>query len=143
MFFIFILLVVAILYGYYPSIYTIQILYYSLALFVLVLALCYTTCALVVFFKDLTQIISIVLQLGMWATPIMWNIDQFDNGFIKLLKLNPLVYIVNGYRSSIYEHVWFLQDIWGTLYFWAVTAALFAFGAFVFRKLKVHFADVM
>lgn len=143
MFFIFILLVVAILYGYYPSIYTIQILYYSLALFVLVLALCYTTCALVVFFKDLTQIISIVLQLGMWATPIMWNIDQFDNGFIKLLKLNPLVYIVNGYRSSIYEHVWFWQDIWGTLYFWAVTAALFAFGAFVFRKLKVHFADVM
>ncbi len=142
-FFVLILLVVASAYGYYPNMYTLQIFYYSGCLFIFVLALSYTTCALVVFFKDLAQIINIALQIGMWVTPIMWNIEQFDNPFIVLLKLNPLVYIVNGYRSAIYEHTWFWQDFYSTMYFWIVTVVLFGIGALVFKRLKVHFADVL
>ncbi len=142
-FFVLILLIVAALYGYYPNLYTLQILYYSACLFIFVLALSYTTCALVVFFKDLAQIISIALQIGMWVTPIMWNIEQFDNGWIVLLKLNPMVYIVSGYRSAIYERTWFWQDFYSTMYFWIVTVVLFGIGALVFKKLKVHFADVL
>ncbi len=69
-FFVCLLLIVAAIYGYYPTIYTTQIIYYSFCLFVFVLALSYTTCAVVVFFRDLSQIISIGLQIGMWATPI-------------------------------------------------------------------------
>lgn len=142
-FFVLILLLVACGYGYYPSVYTLQIFYYSACLFVFVLALSYTTCALVVFFKDLSQIINIALQIGMWVTPIMWNVDEFDNAFVVLLKLNPLVYIVSGYRSAIYEHTWFWQDFYSTMYFWIVTVVLFGAGALVFKKLKVHFADVL
>ncbi len=142
-FFVFVLLVVACGYGYLPSLYTLQLVYYSLCLFVLVLGLSYATCAVVVFFKDLSQIINIALQIGMWVTPIMWNIDQFDNGWIGLLRLNPLVYVVSGYRSAIYGHSWFWENWAGTLYFWGVTAVLFALGAVIFKKLKVHFADVL
>lgn len=101
------LLIVAAIYGYYPTIYTIQIVYYSFCLFIFVLALSYTTCAVVVFFRDLSQIISIGLQIGMWATPILWNLDSLSGNWITILKLNPLVYIVNGYRSAIYEKEWF------------------------------------
>ncbi|MFM9709733.1 hypothetical protein, partial [Streptomyces galilaeus] len=57
-FFVVVLLVVAAFYGYYPSIYTIQVVYYSFCLFVLVLAMSYCTCAIVVFFRDLAQIIN-------------------------------------------------------------------------------------
>lgn len=142
-FFVVILLIVASGYGYFPNLYTLQILYYSVCLFVFVLALSYTTCALVVFFKDLAQIINIALQIGMWVTPIMWNIEQFNNPLIVLLKLNPLVYIVNGYRSAVYEHTWFWQDFYSTMYFWIVTVVLFGIGALVFKRLKVHFADVL
>ena len=49
-FFVCLLLIVAAIYGYYPTIYTTQIIYYSFCLFVFVLALSYTTCAVVVFF---------------------------------------------------------------------------------------------
>ena len=142
-FFVFLLLAVACLYGYYPNVYTLQIVYYSLCLFVFVLALSYTTCALVVFFKDLSQIISIGLQIGMWATPIMWNIDDFDKWWMVLFKLNPLVYVVNGYRSAIYERAWFWEDFYSTMYFWIITVVLFGLGALVFKRLKVHFADVL
>lgn len=143
-FFICILLLVACIYGYFPTIYTIQLVYYSICLFAFVLALSYSTCAIVVFFKDLSQIINIALQIGMWATPILWNINEMgQSGGIMLLKLNPLVYIVNGYRSSIYEREWFFQDFFSTMYFWIVTVVLFGVGALIFKRLKVHFADVL
>jgi teichoic acid transport system permease protein len=143
-FFVLVLLVVAAVYGYYPSVYTLQLVYYSACLFVFVLALCYTTCAVVVFFKDLSQIISIALQIGMWATPILWDIDTLENNrWVSILKLNPLVYVVNGYRSAIYERQWFFEDFFSTMYFWIVTVVLFGIGALIFKRLKVHFADVL
>lgn len=143
MFFVVVMLVVAAFYGYYPTIYTIQILYYSFCLFIFVLALCYTTCSIVIFFRDLSQIINIVLQIGMWATPILWNIESLHVDWLVFLKLNPLVYIVEGYRDAVYGKAWFFQDFFSTMYFWIVTVVLFGIGAAVFKRLKVHFADVL
>lgn len=142
-FFVCILLVVAAIYGYYPTIYTVQIVYYSACLFIFVLALCYTTCSVVVFFRDLSQIINIALQIGMWATPILWDINSLNSKWVFILKLNPLVYIVNGYRSAICEREWFFQDFFSTMYFWIVTVVLFGIGAAIFKRLKVHFSDVL
>lgn len=142
-FFVIVLLVIAAFYGYYPTMYTIQVLYYSVCMFVFVLALCYTTCAIVVFFRDLSQIINIALQIGMWATPILWDLNKINSEWAVALKINPLVYIVNGYRSAIYERQWFFEDFYSTMYFWIVTVVLFGIGALVFKRLKVHFADVL
>lgn len=142
-FFVLVLLAVAALYGYYPSVYTLQIFYYSACLFVFVLALSYMTCAIVVFFKDLSQIINIILQIGIWATPILWDINGLNTKWVILLKINPLVYIVEGYRSAIYRQQWFFQDFFSTMYFWIATVILFGIGAAVFKRLKVHFADVL
>ena len=56
-----------------------QILYYSICVFILSLSLVYISCAVVVFFRDLTQIINIGLQVGVWLTPIMWVADTALN----------------------------------------------------------------
>ena len=142
-FFVGVLLVIYLIYGYPPSLYLLQLIYYSFCMFILVLAMSYTLCSVVVFFRDLSQIISIGLQIGMWATPILWNLDALSPKWIMILKLNPLVYIVNGYRSAIYEKEWFFQDFFSTMYFWIVTVVLFGLGAVIFKRLKVHFADVL
>lgn len=142
-FFVCVMLVVAAIYGYYPTIYTLQIFYYSICLFLFVLALSYTTCSIVVFFKDLSQIINIGLQIGIWVTPIMWDLRILDNKWIVILKLNPLVYIVNGYRSAVYGREWFFRDFFSTMYFWIITTVIFGIGALIFKRLKIHFADVL
>lgn len=142
-FFAVILLLISALYGYYPSIYTIQLVYYSLCLFIFMLGLCYTTCAVMVFFRDLGQIINICLQIGMWATPILWDINTISPKAGMFVKMNPLVYIVNGYRSTIFEKSWFYEDFFSTVYFWIITVVIFGIGAIVFKRLKVHFADVL
>ena len=142
-FFAVVLVLVAMLYGYFPSIYSLQFIYYSFCLFVFVLGLCYTTCAVMVFFRDLGQIINILLQIGMWATPILWDIETISPKAGMLIKINPLVYIVNGYRSTIFEKSWFFEDFYSTVYFWIITVVVFGIGALVFKRLKVHFADVL
>lgn len=142
-FFVLVMLVIAAIYGYYPTIYMIQLVYYSLCLFIFVLGLCYSTCAIMVFFKDIGQIISILLQIGMWATPILWDVNTLSPTVQMIVKINPLVYIVNGYRTAIFEKTWFWEDFYSTMYFWIVTVVVFGVGALVFKRLKVHFSDVL
>lgn len=141
--FIVVMLIVALCYGVYPSVYLIQLPYYTACAFVLVLSLSYTTCAVQVFFRDLAHLISILLQLFMWATPVLWDVNMVPMEYRWIVKLNPVVYIVNGYRMSLYGGEWFFDHFFTSTYFWLVTAALFVFGSLVFKRTKVHFADVL
>ncbi|MCM1103296.1 MAG: ABC transporter permease [Clostridium sp.] len=143
LFFACVMLVLYFCYGNMPSVYMLQLIYFSFCMFILVLAMCYATCAVVVFFRDLNQIIGIFMQIGMWATPILWNITMLPPKWQVVFKLNPVFYIVNGYRSALFEKTWFWEDFYSTMYFWIVVILLFALGALIFKRLKVHFADVM
>jgi len=132
-------------YGYAPDLYSLQIIYYSFAVFVLALGLSYITSSIVVFFRDLSEIISILLQILVWVTPIMWNIEtSLTEGVLKtVLKLNPMYYIVCGYRDALINKNWFWQTPKLTLYFWIVTLLILGAGMLVFKRLKNHFADVL
>lgn len=145
-FFVLFTIVLYMCYGKFPDLYYIQILYYSGCTFLLVLGLSYVTCAVVIFFRDLTQIISIGLQVGIWLTPIMWIAETALPGhpFLqKVLQLNPMYYIVSGYRDAFVMKKWFFESPMWTLYFWVFTILCFIFGNWVFKRLRVHFADVL
>ncbi|MGI6010592.1 MAG: ABC transporter permease [Ruminococcus sp.] len=147
LFFILVVLVLYTCHGYFPDIYVLQLLYYSFCMFVLILGISYLTSAVVVFFRDLSQIINIVLQVGVWMTPIMWSFQDLgleQTGTIaRILKLNPIYYIVNGYRDSLIDKIWFWEHGTLTIYFWIFTIVVFFLGTRLFKKLKIHFADVL
>ena len=130
-------------YGYTPDWHTLQIIYYTFCTAVLSLALVYFTCSIVIFFRDTTQIVGIFLQIGMWMTPIMWQIAILPTQFLWIFKAMPMYYVVAGYRDSLIDKVWFWERPYETAWFWGFTLVLFALGTVVFKKLKVHFADVL
>lgn len=140
--FLIIMIVFFIIFGYFPNLCWIQIFYYSFCATVLALGISYFTSAVTVFFKDMSQIVGIVLQFGMWVTPIMWHYSMAE-AWLPILKLNPFFYISEGYRQSMIEQVWFWEHPKLTLYFWCITLIFFFGGNLVFRKLKPHFADVL
>ena len=134
------------LYGYFPDPYYIQILYYTGGLAFLVLGLCYMTSAVVVFFRDLSQIISIGLQIGIWMTPFIGIAEERLVNYPwlwRLLKLNPVYYAVTGYRDVFINKHWFWERPLWTLYFWCFTAGTLLAGRWLFNRLRVHFADVL
>ncbi|MBR1571639.1 MAG: ABC transporter permease [Lachnospiraceae bacterium] len=148
-FFIGFMVVLYIFYGYAPTLYMLQVFYYSFAMIILCIGIIYATSAIAVFFRDLTQIISIFMQVLMWMTPIMWNMQgMVDQGRISkpievLLKMNPMYYVVSGYRDAMLNNTWFWERGTMNLYFWGVTIVLFILGTTIFKKLQPHFADVL
>ena len=146
LFFIAFSIVLLACYGFLPDLYDLQIIYYVLCTFVFVLGLTYFTSAITVFFRDMAQIINIVvLQVGIWLTPIMWDAENtLSPKLLLLFKLNPMFYIVDGFRDALLykSWVWEGKGLW-TLYFWTVTLLAFSVGVIVFRKLKIHFADIL
>lgn len=144
-FFVGLVLVLYIAYGMFPGLIVVQLLYYSFCMFVMILGQAYFTSSCVIFFRDLTQCINIWMQLGIWMTPIMWNIDTIGiSGPVKaIFKLNPMYYIVQGYRDTLINGVWFWQRPELTLYFWVFTIGVFILGRVVFKRLKPHFADIL
>lgn len=142
-FFIFVAFLLTSLYGYTPTLYSLQIFYYLLALIVFMTGLTWITASLQPFFTDLTQFISVMLQVLMWGTPILWNVEMLSPRLQALFKLNPLYYIVKGYRDTFYGHTWFWENWKLSLYFWAVCLVLLLVGSLVYNKLKAHFSDVL
>lgn len=138
-----VLVLIAAFYGHTPTVYTLQLFYYTFCEYVFILGLSYATCAIVLFFRDLQNLVSIIMQVGMWATPILWNINTLREKYKPFIKLNPMTYIVEGYRSAVYEQQWFWEHFYSSTYFWIVTALLFVVSALIFKKLKPMFADVM
>jgi lipopolysaccharide transport system permease protein/teichoic acid transport system permease protein len=142
-FFLGVMLLIFALYGYLPGLHTLQVVYYMFALFVMALGLSWLASALVVFVRDVGQLVKMVLQFGFWITPVFWAPQILPEKYRFVVQLNPLHYIVTGYRESLIDQVWFWEHPLTTLYFWIVAALVFAGGAIVFRRLRPHFADVL
>lgn len=125
------------------SLYYLQALYYLFCLLMLSLGIAWALAALNVFVRDVAQLVAVALQIGFWITPIFWDISMMTPKIQRLLKLNPVYYIVQGYRESFITFQPFWSHPLHTAYFWAVTAAVLACGAYIFRKLKPQFPDVL
>lgn len=147
LFFVVFIILLSACMGYPPDFYTLQVVYYSFCMIVFVTGFVYATSAVVVFFRDLTQVVAIILQVGVWVTPIMWNINDplvnMPSWAISVLKLNPMYYIVGGYRDALINKVAFWEHPGLTVCFWVMTLAVLWIGTSVFKRLRVHFADVL
>lgn len=131
------------LYGIPFSIVNLQVIYYMGAMTFLIAGLSMITSSIMVFFKDMGQIVSIFIQIGFWMIPIVWSPETIPVQYMKLFKLNPMYYIVEGYRDTFINHVWFWNRYNQTIYFWVVSIIIFVVGCRLFKKLKPHFADVL
>lgn len=146
LFFLILAVVVFACFGKLPPVQFVQVIYYMFCTICLSLGLSFLTSSIVPFFRDFGQIINIALQVGMWACPIMWDLQQMLGKhplLLRLVQLNPVVYLVQGYRDCYINGVWFWERWQYGLYFWCVTAFLGWLGLRVFRKLRVHFPDVL
>lgn len=132
--------------GYLPDLYVLQVIYYSFCMIVFTTGLVYATSAVTVFFRDMKEVVGILLQIGMWVTPIMWTFEsmvQIPGWAAAVLKLNPMYYVVSGYRDALINKIGFWEHPQLTAFFWGISLVLFAIGTSVFKRLRPHFADVL
>ena len=121
-----------------------SILYYTGALTVLLLGLAFIVSSLAVFFKDASQLIGIMLQIGFWLAPVFWSEHTMTTQVMNILSLNPMYYIITGYRNAMIYGIPFWQEsISSMVYYWCFTSVVVLLGIKTFKKLRVHFADLL
>jgi len=141
--FLSVLVILILLYKLPFSPYWFQAFYYFAAMSVLVLGLGWITSSINIFARDTGQIVNVILQMGFWSTPIFWDLAIMPEKVQSLIKLNPMFYVVQGYRDSFIYFVPFWQHWQMTVYYWGVTGVVFVLGAVIFLRLRPHFADVL
>ncbi len=136
-----ILVVFLIVYGEGARLSSLAVLYYLFCTFVLVWGLSLITSSVLVFFKDMRQLLTIILQFGIYLTPILWSQNAIPEKFHWFITINPMAYVVDGYRTAILGDLTF--DPIGTAIFWAMTISFVIVGSIVFQRLRPHLADVL
>ena len=141
--FLVVLFCLILLYGMPMSFYWLQTFYYFVAMCVLALGVGWIVSSVNVFARDTKQVVQLLLLFGFYLTPIFWDMDIMPKQVQFFLEMNPMFYIVQGYRESFLYFVPFWYHWQMTLYFWGVALLIFAVGATIFLRLRPHFADVL
>lgn len=132
--------------GYFINIYYLQLIYFSYAALCLIFSISLITSTLSTIIRDVHMFINSILRMFIYLTPILWPISSFFNKGIlaTLIKLNPLFYLVEGYRAAFFGTEWYFIVHWKyTLYFWGLTLILFIFGSTLHVKFRRHLIDYL
>ncbi len=138
-----ILLVVLLLFGYYPNVHWFGLIYYLFCAIVFSIALSMTTSVLNMLARDTRKLVLALMRLLLYLTPILWPLDSLPKALWPLMKANPIYYIVQGYRDVFFYQEGILHYWKSMLAFWGITAFLFIFGSYMMYKFKRKFIDMI
>ena len=107
--------------------------------YILILGLTFILSALTVFVRDIDHFVSVILMLGFYATPIVYQGEMLPKKFQIFLKLNPMAQLVEAYRSILYYHR--MPDM-TMLVIWGLGSVdLLVVGYLIFKKLEKSFVE--
>jgi len=108
--------------------------------YVFTLAIVFITSSINVYIRDLAYIITVILQILFYVTPIVYSSDVFAGSKISwLINLNPMTIIINGYRDILYYQV--RPNIIALILATIGSILLLFISIKVFKKLEKGFAE--
>lgn len=134
---------VCIAFGYMPNI--LKLIYIIIAMYAFLIAFTRLTSAICTVVPDFSQLLSIIMQLAFWFTPIIWNLTMIGGGiFLKIELCLPFTYLVTGMREVFIDGN-IITKGYGiyTIIFWVITIGIYLWGNSIFKRTKKDFADVL
>jgi ABC-type polysaccharide/polyol phosphate export permease len=108
-----------------------------LALVIFTLGMTFFFAVANVYYRDVSHILQVVLSAWFYFTPIIYSLDFIPSKYQWIFKLNPLIYVINGFRLAVYYGILpRLQSI-GASFVCAFIALFIGFA--VFRKYQDDF----
>ena len=132
--------------GYFVNIYYLQLIYFIFASLCFTFSIALITSTLSTIIRDIHMFINATLRMFLYLTPVLWPISSFIGNklLIIIIKINPLYYLIEGYRAGFFGTEWYFITNWEyTLYFWAVTIFFFIVGSVLHVKFRRHFIDYL
>ena len=107
--------------------------------YIISLGISFIVSSLSVYFRDLLHLLGVFMQLLFYATPIVYSAQDVPASFRWLLKINPMSYLIEGYRTIFYDKMPPNFQSLGIALLMGIV--LCVIGYFVFRKLEKGFAE--
>ncbi|MDQ2842604.1 MAG: ABC transporter permease [Acidobacteriota bacterium] len=108
-----------------------------LALTIFTLGATFFFAAANVYYRDVAHILQVLLNVLFYVTPIIYSIDLFPAKYRWLLKLNPIQYMLNGFRLSVYYGL--LPTASSFVACFVCAFAMLMIGFWVFRRHQDEF----
>lgn len=121
---------------------SVNILWYFLILaiqYIISIGITLIVSSLTVYFRDLLHLLGVFMQLLFYATPIVYSMDAVPAAFQWILRLNPMSYLIDGYRAIFYNKT--MPNFEGLLIAFIMGVVLCVAGYFIFKKLEKRFAE--
>lgn len=90
-----------------------------------------------VYYRDVSHIVQILLQVWFYVTPILYSIEIFPEKYRWLFKLNPIIFAMDGCRLAVYNGQ--LPRITNIVASFVCGFAALAVGYWIFRKHQAEF----
>jgi teichoic acid transport system permease protein len=124
------------------GIYLLQLPYYLLCLYVLLFGISLLLATLTTIIRDIANIVQSTMRVMMYMLPILWNVEErLPEVVVTFLKLNPVFYLIDGFRNALIGGTWFYEDVAYMIYFWLFTILILFIGSSVHMKFRHKFVD--
>ncbi len=97
--------------------------------------------AAIVFFRDVRFVIPLLVQIWMYASPVIYPTDLIPPAYRPLYFLNPMAGIIDGYRRVLVMGE--PPNMYALLIATVTSAALLILGYFIFKRSEPLFADLI
>ena len=92
-----------------------------------------------IYMRDIEHIVTFILAMAFYVTPILYTPDIFPSKLSWILKLNPMAYLVNAYRAIFLYHQ--NPSFYGLGIVFLFSLFIFTIGYAIFEKLQKGFAE--
>ncbi len=136
-------LLLIILMAFYSQAITLNILllpFFLLGLFMLSIGIGSWLASVTVVYRDFRYVITYLVQIWMYLTPVLYPISFVPKEWQWLLYLNPIYGWINGIRASFLGQE---IDIVGVTISLFLSLIIFLLGMFYFEKTQRRFADII
>lgn len=107
--------------------------------YIMLLGFTFILSAIEMYMRDIEHIVNFILSMAFYVTPILYTPDIFPNNLSWVLKINPMAYLVNAYRSIFFYQE--MPNITGLLIVSIFSVVIFFMGYMIFEKLQKGFAE--
>ena len=108
---------------------------------VFTLGVCFFASALNVYYRDVKHALPLLIQLWMYATPVIYPSSLIPDRLLTFYALNPMTGIIESYRNVLVKGV--TPDLFYLGIATAGSVFLFVLGYFYFKRVEMTFADVI
>jgi lipopolysaccharide transport system permease protein len=133
------LLMIWLVYDTGVSVTTLAVVPLAVCQFGLVLGLGLLLAPVHVYFRDVAKVIDVVLLLGFYMTPVLYEPSQIPAEFRWLSDVNPMAMIIQAQRLALVDHVWPSASSLAQIA--AIAGVTLLIGAYAFRRLSPSLID--